>query len=542
MISPTISSESEPSQEKLQELIAFYNQGRFEVVLSKIESLLNAFPESVFLFNLQGACNFSLNRNVAAVESYKQSIRIAPNYAEAHNNMGFALNSAGNLEEAIGSYRQAIKIEPDYAEAHLNLGVVLNNKQDLQAAIESYKQAVKIKPHFPEAYFNMGITFNIMGNLEAAIESYKKAIEIKPDYSEAYFNMANILSNAGKLDAAIESYKRVIDLKPEHAQAHLNMGIASKNKGNSEAAIESYQLAIKIKPDYAEAHYYKGNALSAKYNRIDRVEDLEAAIKSYESAIMINPDHFHAYEGMSFWIRHYIWARNSGLIMKVKSIDHLINLERDKLREKIAAHPFWFVDITRTSSTAIKVALGAKFGWPFGQNYYYDTTGKVVVSMLRSFLLPSHTPAFMVKHILGEELWTNIDTFTVVRNPYSWCSSLWHHAMKNHHLGLKTDTLDQFLGSIEEQLLGDFTKRRIFPSNYRQVDYILDTEGKVLVKNILKLESREKIDRFLKSKSISDYSKAPRFVETKSSNYRITNSEKKKINRIFAKDFEILGY
>ena len=140
----------------------------------------------------------------------------------------------------------------------------------------------------------------------------------------------------------------------------------------------------------------------------------------------------------------------------------MIDLERDKLKEKINTHPFWFIDITRTSSTAIKVALGAKFGWPFGQNYYHDITGRVVISMLRSLLLPSHTPAFMVKHILGDELWTKIDTFTVVRNPYSWCSSLWHHAMKNHNLGLRTNTFDQFLGSLEEKLLGDFTKRKIF--------------------------------------------------------------------------------
>ena len=130
------------------------------------------------------------------------------------------------------------------------------------------------------------------------------------------------------------------------------------------------------------------------------------------------------------------------------------------------------------------------------KNYYHDITGRVVISMLRSLLLPSHTPAFMVKHILGDELWAKIDTFTVVRNPYSWCSSLWHHAMKNHNLGLRTNTFDQFLGSLEEKLLGDFTKRKIFPSNYRQVDYILDAEGKVLVKNFMKLEYKKTIDGF----------------------------------------------
>ena len=46
---------------------------------------------------------------------------IQPDFAEAHSNLGNALQELGRLEEAVASYRKALAIKPDYAEAHHNL-------------------------------------------------------------------------------------------------------------------------------------------------------------------------------------------------------------------------------------------------------------------------------------------------------------------------------------------------------------------------------------------------------------------------------------
>jgi len=56
--------------------------------------------------------------------------------------MGTALKEKGELDAAIDSYKQAIKIKPDYADAYNNMGNVLKEKGDVDAAIESYKKAI----------------------------------------------------------------------------------------------------------------------------------------------------------------------------------------------------------------------------------------------------------------------------------------------------------------------------------------------------------------------------------------------------------------
>ena len=49
--------------------------------------------------------------------SLRQAIRLKPDYAEAHNNLGNALQEQGKLEEAVASLQHAVRLKPDYAEA-----------------------------------------------------------------------------------------------------------------------------------------------------------------------------------------------------------------------------------------------------------------------------------------------------------------------------------------------------------------------------------------------------------------------------------------
>ena len=52
------------------------------------------------------------------IEAYKQAIRINPDYALSHYNLGVAYGKSGMYKEAIDAYKQAIRINPDYAKAH----------------------------------------------------------------------------------------------------------------------------------------------------------------------------------------------------------------------------------------------------------------------------------------------------------------------------------------------------------------------------------------------------------------------------------------
>ena len=52
----------------------------------------------------------------------QQGLAIKPDYVDAYNNMGIALQDQNKLEEAIEAYNKALSIKPDYADAYNNMG------------------------------------------------------------------------------------------------------------------------------------------------------------------------------------------------------------------------------------------------------------------------------------------------------------------------------------------------------------------------------------------------------------------------------------
>ena len=84
-------------------------------------------------------------RVTEAMGHYEQALRIAPDYAEAHNNLAIALVQLGRVPEAIGHYEQALRIKPSFAEAHYNLGVARGGLSKVQAAMDK-GITVKLEP------------------------------------------------------------------------------------------------------------------------------------------------------------------------------------------------------------------------------------------------------------------------------------------------------------------------------------------------------------------------------------------------------------
>jgi len=206
-------------QDQLQSLVNLYSQGQLQQALKQAETLVQQFPQSAVLFNIQGAVLKGLGQLGLSLEAYNKALSIKPDYAEAYYNMGIALKDQGKLEEAIEAYNKTLAIKPDYADAYYNMGNALKEQGKLDEAIEAYNKALAIKPDYANAYNNMGVTLKEQGKLEEAIEAYNKALAIKPDYAEAYNNMGVTLQEQGKLEEAIEAYNKALAIKPDYASA-----------------------------------------------------------------------------------------------------------------------------------------------------------------------------------------------------------------------------------------------------------------------------------------------------------------------------------
>ena len=61
-------------------------------------------------------------------------MEIAPDLAEAHNNLGNALRGLGRLEAAEAALRRALRLQPSNAALHTNLGNLLGDLKRFEEA------------------------------------------------------------------------------------------------------------------------------------------------------------------------------------------------------------------------------------------------------------------------------------------------------------------------------------------------------------------------------------------------------------------------
>jgi protein O-mannosyl-transferase len=180
---------------------------------------------------------------------FRHAAEVVENNYLAHNNLGIALNSKGQIEEAISQFQTAIRLKPDYAEGYYNLGIALNSEGQIDQAISQFQTVLSMKPDYAETHNSLGIALGSKGQIDEAIIQFQTAIRLKPDYAEAYYNLGIALNSKGQIDQAISQFQQAIRVRPDYAEAHNNLGIALYQQGRTDEAVNQFREALRLKPD-----------------------------------------------------------------------------------------------------------------------------------------------------------------------------------------------------------------------------------------------------------------------------------------------------
>jgi len=191
----------------------------------------------------------------------QEAVRLKPDYALYHANLGSVLIDKGQFDPAIAECREAIRLKKDLPDAHANLGLALRSKGQLDDGIAEYREAVRLKKDLPKAHSNLGVAMAEMGQLDEAIAEFREAIrfenyhaETNKNYAATHLNLGNALRDKGRLDEAFVEYRLAIRLDKDNAYAHYGLGKHLGDKGQLDDAIGEYREAIRLNKDLAEAH------------------------------------------------------------------------------------------------------------------------------------------------------------------------------------------------------------------------------------------------------------------------------------------------
>jgi predicted CXXCH cytochrome family protein len=116
-----------------------------------------------------GEVQMKTGRSAEAAASLAKSIELDPEVPEAH----YAL---ATLQGDEASFREAIRLQPDYSAAHMNLAILLFRGNHANEAREHFEQAIRYNPGYGLARYNFGLMLIVGNHLEEARRQLELAV------------------------------------------------------------------------------------------------------------------------------------------------------------------------------------------------------------------------------------------------------------------------------------------------------------------------------------------------------------------------------
>ena len=230
-----------------------------------------------------------------AAEAYEEALKLRPQSAEGHTNLGIVREQLGDLAGARArlrprhggqSRRPRTHVEPGAAagahrpvgrgralvppdsgkapreeEARFRLGFLRLQRQDYRGAAEAFEGCLKYRPSWPEAHANLALAYSGMGEREHAERLYEKMLESDPKSVEALRGLAAMAIQASDFDTALEFHVRLIDLGERSPEILYNTGLMYEKAGKLDNAVRLYREALALEPHMPEALLNMGRIL-----------------------------------------------------------------------------------------------------------------------------------------------------------------------------------------------------------------------------------------------------------------------------------------
>lgn len=92
---------------------------------------------------------------------------------------------SSNYRDAIQNLNQALRLNPDFADAHFELGLIALAEGKTEQSIVLLQKAVSLEPGFAAAHYRLGLAYKKAGNEMAAQEELSRCKALKKTSANA---------------------------------------------------------------------------------------------------------------------------------------------------------------------------------------------------------------------------------------------------------------------------------------------------------------------------------------------------------------------
>ncbi|MDQ3712615.1 MAG: tetratricopeptide repeat protein [Acidobacteriota bacterium] len=157
-----------------------------------------------------------------AVEALFQAVKLNPDLAEAHFNLGIAYSLIEKEEEETAITQvEATPTPKPTRKGRKNAPPVrtTNSEKAFDNAVKAYKKILAKNKQDDAAHFNLGRAYNKLNEDQDAMKALREAVKLKPDDAEYQIEYGVILMKLAQYEEAVAALKKAVSLDDSNLQA-----------------------------------------------------------------------------------------------------------------------------------------------------------------------------------------------------------------------------------------------------------------------------------------------------------------------------------
>ena len=282
---------------------AFVELGRYYGLMGEpslaratFERWTRAHPEDADMLINAGLTAFDAGDYAQALEFFEKALEIAQDGEQKSGARTFRANSLdmlGRYPEAIADYERVITYAPEWWEAHANLGICHARNGHSEEAERAFRRGLEECPGSPEIRDELAAhLLNENKDQKEALSLAEEAVALGQDEIRHLYTLGEARLALGDEEGSAEAYRTVLNLDPEDPNAHLEIGLYHERRGEVEQAEEHFVEALKQDPGNPRSLYSYASLYYA-------TDDLETAEEFLVRAVAADPGYSPALSALA---------------------------------------------------------------------------------------------------------------------------------------------------------------------------------------------------------------------------------------------------
>lgn len=231
----------------------WYALGYVLFVQQKVGDSISALSKSLALDITNAEAHKVLGRNLMLIGKFDYAKRefelgekYSPKSAEMPFNLGRLYSIQDQWAQAREAFERALKLDPNYVEALDGMGFALEALGEDNAAIAHYRKAIELNEQnhgsFATPHVNLSGYYNRIGNTDSALEHARRAISVNAKADRAYFQMARAHERRGELEDARAALEAAIAINPRVSSFHYVLGTVYRRMGRQQESQQQMEI------------------------------------------------------------------------------------------------------------------------------------------------------------------------------------------------------------------------------------------------------------------------------------------------------------